>query len=440
MIVILGAGLAGLSTAYHLNIREGLPCRLFEKEREVGGLCRSYQKDGFTFDHTGHLLHFRQQQIQALVERLFMGTLVRHIRRSAVYSKQVYTDYPFQVNTYGLPPKVVRDCLLGFVATLTAPKRRKREVQPSFKQWILENLGEGIARHFMVPFNEKLWRVPLEEMTADWVSWLVPKPDLHDVVSGALGIKDKAFGYNPTFLYPAQGGIGSLAAAFVPHIKELTLEREAVEIDTKKRKVRFQDGSEESYDALVSTIPLTELARRCTGLPKWLKEAASKLRVTPIYAINLAVERAGLSDKHWVYFPEPEFAFYRVGFLSNFAPGCGIAGTTTLYVEISHEPKAQLDQEEILAQVRSGLERAGIFKPEERILTADVRDIPYAYVVFDRHRARVLPRLLEELASRSVYSIGRYGRWEHSSMEDAIGQGSQLAEQLSRRWQTRAHR
>jgi phytoene dehydrogenase-like protein len=66
MILIVGAGLAGLSTAYHLS---ETPYRLYEREMEVGGLCRSYRKDGFTFDYTGHLLHFRQPQIKALVER-----------------------------------------------------------------------------------------------------------------------------------------------------------------------------------------------------------------------------------------------------------------------------------------------------------------------------------------------------------------------------------
>lgn len=428
MILILGAGLAGLSTAHHLNAA-GMRCRLFEKEQVVGGLCRSYRHDGFIFDHTGHLLHFRKDDIRELVERLLPGQLARHTRRSAIYSKQVYTDYPFQVNTYGLPPEVVRDCLLGFVETLI---RKRKPAHPSFKQWILDNLGEGIARHFMLPFNQKLWRVPLEEMTADWVSWLVPRPELRDVLNGALGIKDKAFGYNATFQYPSTGGIGVLAEGFLPHVKELELEKEAVEIDTKKHRVRFRDGSEAFYERLVSTIPLTELVARATDLPKRIREAAGKLRVTPIYAINLAVEREGLSDKHWVYFPEPEFPFYRVGFQSNFAPHCAKPGTTTLYVEMSHDPKDTLDAGQILSSVTAGLARAGIIRSGERLVAADVRDVQYAYVVFDRHRARVLPSLLAELASRGIHSIGRYGRWEHSSIEDAIGQGKQIAEQLAK--------
>lgn len=109
MILIVGAGLAGLSAAYHLR---GMPYKILEREREVGGLCRSYIKDGFTFDYTGHLLHFRQTAIKALVERLLPGRLQRHARKSYVYSHDTYTEYPFQVNTHGLPPEVVRECLL----------------------------------------------------------------------------------------------------------------------------------------------------------------------------------------------------------------------------------------------------------------------------------------------------------------------------------------
>jgi protoporphyrinogen oxidase len=116
-----------------------------EKEKEAGGLCRSYQMDGFTFDMTGHLLHFRQPEIRALVEGLLAGQLEKHDRRSYIYSYKTYTEYPYQVNTFGLPPDVVRECLLGFIATLTAPPSTLKPEERSFKQWILESLGEGTS-------------------------------------------------------------------------------------------------------------------------------------------------------------------------------------------------------------------------------------------------------------------------------------------------------
>jgi protoporphyrinogen oxidase len=433
MIHIVGAGLAGLSAAYHLK---GLPYRLHEKESEVGGLCRSYTKDGFTFDMTGHLLHFRQPEIKALVEVLLAGRLARHGRRSYIYSHETYTEYPFQVNTHGLPPEVVRDCLLGFIATLTA-KQDGTADELSLQQWILSNLGEGIAKHFMVPFNEKLWQVRLDELTADWVSWLVPKPDIKDVVNGALGIKDKAFGYNPSFLYPMAGGIKALPEAFLPFVENLTLGEELIEIHTGRRRVLFrkgQDCREESYESLVSTIPVTELVKRCVDLAPTIKEAAASLRWVSVYSVNLGIARAGITDKHWIYFPEPAYPFYRAGFPMNFSPELGRPGCSSLYVEISHRPTVRIPEAELLERVRCGLERAGILRATDTCVVQDVKDIHHAYVLFDRHRARALPEILRELERRGIYSIGRYGRWEHTSMEDAISQGRQTAARLMERW------
>jgi len=99
-------------------------------------------------------------------------------------------------------------------------------------------------------------------------------------------------------------------------------------------------------------------------------------------------------------------------------------------VEVSHQPTRTVPDTMLIQQIRDGLERAGIFRPDDELVVADVKDIRYAYVLFDKHRARALPAILEELARRGIHSIGRYGRWEHTSMEDAMAQGKQLAEKL----------
>lgn len=430
MILIVGAGLAGLSTAHHLR---GVPYKILEREREVGGLCRSYVKDGFTFDYTGHLLHFRQTAIKALVETLLPTQLKRHARKSYIFSHGTYTEYPFQVNTHGLPPEVVRECLLGFIATLSNPSTNQQTDNRSFKQWILDSLGEGIAKHFMVPFNEKLWQVPLDELTSDWVSWLVPKPDVKDVVNGALGIKDKAFGYNPSFLYPATGGIKVLPEAFLPCVENLSYNSELVEIETGRRRAIFrspQGERTEEYERLVSTIPLPELVRRCVDLPGSIRELASSLRWVSVSNVNLAVGREHISDKHWLYFPEHRYPFYRAGFPMNFSPAMGPPGCSSLYVEISHQPTEREPDALLVERARKGLEQAGVLRRADELVMADVKDLHYAYVLFDRHRGRAVKELLAELERRGISSVGRYGLWEHTSMEDAIAQGQQIAARL----------
>ncbi len=428
MIVIIGAGLAGLSTASFLG---RVPHKIFEREETVGGLCRSHQVDGFTFDQTGHVLHCKSAGIRRFVEKLLGDTLVSHSRHSAIYSKNVLTPYPFQVHLHGLPREVVRDCLMGYVSALVNREQSSDARSLSFKEWILNNFGDGIAKHFMVPFNEKLWNVPLEELTTEWTG-LVPRPALQDVINGAFGLGDQEFGYNTRFLYPRSGGIQALPFALLKRVGTVECQKEVIEINTKSRLVQFNDGSTEHYEALVSTMPLPELLGRCVDLPKRLREASQKLRWTSVYAVNLAVMRKNISTQHWIYFPEKTVPFYRIGFPMNLSPAMGKAGMSSIAAEISHRPGEHIPHAQLIKQTRAGLVRSGICRPDDTFVVSEVGDIPYAYVIFDRERGRIVPKILDELERRGIYSIGRYGRWEHTSMENAIQQGKDTAMSLRR--------
>ena len=143
--VILGAGLAGLSTAYHL---EG-NCSIYEKESRVGGLCKSITRDGFTFDYTGHLLHTNDEYIDSIIKKLLKDNICTHNRNAWIYSKGVFTRYPFQTNLYGLPVEVAKECLLGLIK---AKYEHKDDPVTDFESWIYRDVGEGIARHNPVDF------------------------------------------------------------------------------------------------------------------------------------------------------------------------------------------------------------------------------------------------------------------------------------------------
>lgn len=115
-IVIIGAGLTGISAAYHLEKKGFSSYRLFEKEQEIGGLCRSVTQDGFTFDFTGHLLHASDPYFSELIAQVVGVENLNSIdRASFIYSHHTFTRYPFQANLYGLPEQVIVDCIAGFV-------------------------------------------------------------------------------------------------------------------------------------------------------------------------------------------------------------------------------------------------------------------------------------------------------------------------------------
>ena len=430
-VVIIGAGLAGLSTAYHF----GKGCQVFEAGDLPGGLLRTRFINGYGFDRTGHVLHLKDGYVRGLVTGLLAGNLKEHERRAAIFSNGVYTGYPFQANTYGLPEDVARECVRGFEE---ADGRRDGSPGPEdFEAWIKHFFGPGIAAHFMLPYNRKLWSYPLSGMTVDGIAPYVPIPSVEEVRRGATREGALGLGYNAKFYYPVSGGIYSLVEAFMPHVRDISLEQRAVLVDPVKKTVQFDTGYTAWYDRLVSTMPLPELVGIIKDVPPEIRDAAGKLRYVSVHDVGIGVRRADISPYHWIYFPGPEFPFYRVGFMSNFSPSLAPDGCSSMYVEVSHRPDEApddgVDEGALIGGVMGGLAGCRLLGPADQVEASDVRDIKYAYVVFDRHREAALPAIMGYLDSIGIHSIGRYGAWEYSSMEDAILEGRAAAAALRMR-------
>src|SRR4051794_12951890 len=189
-VVILGGGLTGISTAYHLK----RPWLLLEKEGRLGGHARTDETRGFHFDKTGHWLHLRDPYVKQLIDELLPGQMVRVERKARIFSHGVLTRFPFQANLYGLPPDVVSECLIEFVRAATNPK--SLEPAANFEDFCLKKFGQGISKHFMIPYNHKLWGVHPREITSAWCSRFVPIPKMEDVIRGAVGDVPPEMGYN----------------------------------------------------------------------------------------------------------------------------------------------------------------------------------------------------------------------------------------------------
>ena len=423
-VVVIGGGLAGVSAAFHLLDHDPI---LFERESSIGGLCRSFTQDGFTFDCTGHLIHLRDAYVKDLVARLLPDAFDSHERLASIYSKATMTPYPFQANTYGLPAEVVKECIVGFVETLQAPANG---APSNFHDWVVKTFGSGIANHFMLPYNQKFWKQDLHTITADWVSWSIPKPKLDEVINGALGLTNKGMGYNPKFIYPRTGGIECLPQAFAKPVKRVHLRQTLECIDPRKKFVRLKSGREETYDSLITTLPLPETYRLMKDVPESMQHAASLLRAIGVFNINIGIDRPNISDQHWIYYPEGQFIFSRVGFPMNFSKAVAPEGTSSMYIEITYGPGQKPDPDEAYARSIADLERCGILRAGDRILTRLDLDIKSAYVIFDEHRQKHLQNLIAYLESRDIYTAGRYGQWDYYSMEDSIRSGKTIAQKV----------
>jgi protoporphyrinogen oxidase len=418
-VVILGGGLTGISAALHLR----QPWVLFEREPSLGGLAVTREREGFRFDRTGHWLHLRDPGMKKLVADVLPDQMVQVERKARIFSHGATTLYPFQANLFGLPPDVVKECLLGVIAAKLQPTGAAEP--KNFEEYCLRHFGAGISKHFMIPYNERLWGVPPSEITAAWCSRFVPLPNLDQVVAGAVGANAGALGYNASFMYPKQGGIQTFAAALAGR-----LDPTRVHTSSSLESLDFQrhdmvvGGERVPYSSVVTSLPLPELLKRMPGLPTDIEAHASRLRCTTLRYLDLATRSKPPADWHWAYVPEKQYPFYRVGIYSNAVSSMAAPGGGSFYVELAD--RGPVSEATVRASAQGLADMGAIVSPND-VLFADAREIDYAYVVFDDHYYAATSAIFAFLESHAIYSRGRYGSWTYNAMEDCLIAGREVA-------------
>ena len=454
--LIIGAGPTGLSAAYHL----GADTVLLERHASVGGWCRSIQDQGFTFDYAGHIMFSNDPYVLKLYDILLGDNQHWQMREAWVYSKQVFTRYPFQGALYGLPPAVIKECIVGAiesrygltdgapgcatagvedccadgtadVANSSASALSSAAQGEDFEHFIYRVWGAGIARHFAIPYNKKLWTVPLSEMETSWLGGRVPLPDLNQIIEGALEPVAKPMGPNARFGYPKRGGFQALMNGFLPHIRgKIELNASAVSLLPREHAVVLADGRRLHYEQLISTMPLPELVRLIgSAAPPEVRRAAAGLRHVTIRCVNLGVARTGVTDKHWIYYPE-DTIFHRIFVQGNASPECNAPGGFGFTCEISYSPHKPLplDGDALIARCVDDCVRTGFLSADDRVIAANIIDMPYAYVVYDHARAANVATIRSWMASHDIVLAGRYSEWEYYNSDHAFLAGKKAAE------------
>jgi UDP-galactopyranose mutase len=339
-------------------------------------------------------------------------------------------------------PGDVKDCCGDGILEASAPLAEKRPAlghfaEPAnFEEFIYKVWGKGIAKHFAIPYNRKLWAVPLTEMETSWLGGRVPLPDLEEMIEGALSPSPKPMGPNARFGYPLRGGFQALMSAWVPLLKgDLRLNARAARISPRDHTVTLADGTELSYGTLVSTMPLPVLIRQIGDeAPAHIREAAAGLRHVSVQCVNLGIGRENLTEKHWIYYPE-DTVFHRIFVQGNASPYCNPPGGFGLTCEITYSPDKPLpcDGDELVQRCVEDCRKVGIIGKDDPVWTAVQCDMPYAYVVYDHGRAKSVEMIREWLLERDIILAGRYSEWEYYNSDHAFIAGKRAADQVAER-------
>jgi UDP-galactopyranose mutase len=422
MISILGAGLAGLSAARHLKDEH----IILEKARNVGGLCKSVNINGYIFDYAPHILFTRNEYVKTLYKDLLRGNLYKKKRKTYVYLLDTYVGYPFEVNLDTLPEDIVQECIDGVM--------NRETTEPSnFEEWIYTTFGDGIAKHYMIPYNRKIWKYDLSKMTTDWIQGRVPSPSVEEMKKGAEGTLSKDYGPNAEFMYPKHGGIGALANQLCKSLN-VSLGSKVVEVKPSGTEVRvkyWKEGKiiETASKKIISSIPLPELVKILHEAPEEVIKAASSLVYNSLVCVQIGVKRPGIIDKHWLYFPEDKFIFNRVSFPMNFSGYTTPGDRSSILVEVTHRENS-IDPEGVRDRVIEDLTKTNIITERDEMEVCETSTFKYAYVIYDLDHKKNVGIIHDYLKRSNIIPIGRFGEWEYFNMDKAILSGKNAASRV----------
>ncbi|MGF1466059.1 MAG: protoporphyrinogen/coproporphyrinogen oxidase [Sandaracinaceae bacterium] len=409
--LIVGAGVSGLAFADWLTGADYLIC---EADDEVGGYCKTITQDGFVWDYSGHFFHFRRPEIEHyLVGRMGNQRVLEVEKVSRIFWKGSYVDFPFQKNIHQLPKQ-------DFVDALYDLYFREESAPTNFREMLYSKFGRSIAEMFLVPYNEKLYATDLSCLDVDAMGRFFPYADVDTIVRNFRAADNRS--YNASFTYPEGGAIQyvhALLAGVDP--ARIRLGERVTAIDLDRKVASTSRGASIAFEHLVSSAPFPRLLR-LAGIPfddadySWNK----------VLVFNLGFDRKGPERMHWVYYPQRDVSFYRVGFYDN------IFGTDrlSLYVEVGYPRDEPIDERTVEAmreRVLTDLARVGVVDGQELVSWHSVVLDPAYVHITERSQAEVA-RLKKALATRGVYSTGRYGSWTYCSIEDNIVEARALAE------------
>ncbi|MDB4934115.1 MAG: hypothetical protein JWP87_1087 [Labilithrix sp.] len=419
--LVVGAGITGLATAAALAEQGDSDVLVLEADAAIGGYCKTVKKEGFVWDYSGHFFHFKHPEIEAWLRERMPGQDIRKIEKKSFIDFNGHSiDFPFQKNIHQLPRQDFIDCLydLYFAQQERGTSAGASASDDSFKGMLYARFGRSIAEKFLIPYNEKLYATDLGTLDKDAMGRFFPHANLTDIIRN-MKVADNAT-YNATFTYPAGGAIEyvNAIASAVP-AGAIQTNEPVLSIDLE-RKIATTSKRELAFERFVSSAPFNRLLAMARvphddAIFSWNK----------VLVFNLGFDKKGRRDVHWVYYPDPNTSFYRVGFYDNIFD----ADRLSLYVEIGYAKGAVVDAGAMREQVLADLKRVGVITDHRLVAEHSVVMDP-AYVHITQRSLSEHARISAELRARGVYSIGRYGGWTYCSIEDNIIEARELVRSL----------
>ena len=437
-IVILGAGLSGLSTAYFLQRRYGFDdIVLLEKEERPGGLCRSIPKGEYVYDIGPHILFSKDKELLDLL--LSFLDAKNYLRRSnQIIYKGGYVQYPFENDLSKLPEEDLEYCIRTF-------NHNPYETYPASNmlQFFLKTFGEGITNCYLRPYNEKIWKYDPCFMNTSMVD-RIPKPTKEEIQRSASGETVDGYVHPLYFSYPAYGGIEEVPKGIVSKIDKkgckIITNSTAKCIKRQGRQFAISDGKNEYVaDCLISTIPIQELTSIYQDVPGDIAERVHNLRYNSILIAFLKTPYDLCGDNFTFTIPDKQVLFHRISKMDFLGEAYHRAGEATFIAEITYRAGDAVDclsRSNLMQLIKDGMKRIGFAHSCDDVEILDITDCKYAYVIYDLNHNENMRFIREFYNGKGVFLNGRFGNFEYWNMDRILRESLNLSQKINLKWGT----
>ncbi len=416
--LIIGAGISGLTFASYCKENY----LIIEKDSEVGGYCKTHYNKDYVWDYAGHFFHFKTDEFKKkFIDSLDKNDFVTQDKKTFIYFDDKLVDFPFQTHIHELSKDKFIDCLYDLF------NKEEKENYDNFLDMLYGKFGKSITEMFLKPYNEKLYAVDLTKLDKDAMGRFFPYADIKAIIDNMK--QNKVNSYNNTFMYPKKGA-QVIIDVLMKDIDEnkILLNSVIQSINLEDKKVILTDGTEIYYEYLINSMPFDKFLKLTNN--KEYIDFSNELTYNKVLVFNLGFnKKSKYNDHHWLYFPDKNINFYRVGFYDNILG----ADKLSMYIEIGYPKGTVITDEDINRQLSltlDNLKKCGIIDDTFSLVAYESIVMDPAYVHIDAQNDLKVRKIMKDLANKNVYSVGRYGAWTYCSMEDCMVEAKELSEKI----------
>lgn len=444
-IVVLGAGVGGLAAGYFLARAGRYQVTVLEKEPVIGGLCASFERDGFVLDYGAHKLYSVIPGVLDEIRALMGERLIQLPKKNRLFLDGHLVDYPLRLGNLAkvLGPSGFLKLGLGYGKELLRGFLGRRSPR-NYEEYIIQRFGRPTYELVFEPLADKVWGNPAT-LHPEMARTRLPSSGAMELILKLLGLRKETAETNAEFFFYPRAGFGDWPQALAEGIKanggQVLVGVDVKGLEVNQGKVQnvkaVIQGKENKFacDYLVSSLPLPVVGQMIFGDQDLeFNEAVHGLQFRHLILVYLFLKRPLVLEDQWIFFPQRDVIFSRIFEQKRMNPELGPSDRTVITADFTAADGGDLWEAKdatLVERVIEGLKITGFIQPSDVSGHLVVRRKNF-YPRYDLEYAEKMKTVSDKLRSvPNLLTTGRIGMYNYNNSDHCADMGRFIAERLA---------